>query len=73
MRERFRYIESLEATQEARGLASTLNSERSTLNLTREVIVRRGELIPSTLSSRRSVESVIRGLGVSQLSTTSPQ
>jgi hypothetical protein len=57
MRERFRYIESLEATQEARGLASTLNSERSTLNLTREVIVRRGELIPSTLSSRRSVES----------------
>jgi hypothetical protein len=57
MRERFRYIESLEATQEARGLASTLNSERSTLNLTRVVIVRRGELIPSTLSSRRSVES----------------
>jgi hypothetical protein len=57
MRERFRYIESLEATQEASGLASTLNSERSTLNLTRVVIVRRGELIPSTLSSRRSVES----------------
>jgi hypothetical protein len=57
MRERFRYIESLVATQEARGLASTLNSERSTLNLTRVVIVRRGELIPSTLSSRRSVES----------------
>jgi hypothetical protein len=57
MRERFRYIESLEATQEARGLASTLDSERSTLNLTRVVIVRRGELIPSTLSSRRSVES----------------